>query len=64
MTDIVAVEYKRMAATLVQLLFDGMRDRRFAGTGEPGEPDQRTLVSILIFPAFSCYGGTVPNGVG
>jgi len=43
----------------MQLLFDGMRQRRFAGTREPGEPDQCALVSVLIFPALSCYGGVV-----
>ena len=41
--DIVAVEQHRVRAERQQLLFETVGDRRFAGAGQPGEPQDRGL---------------------
>ena len=43
MADIVAVEDKGPASCLVQALFDGVGQGRFAGAGQAGEPERFKL---------------------
>ena len=55
-TDIVAVEQHRVAADRQQLLFETVGDRRFAGAGQPGEPQHRA--AWWPFSSARCFGPT------
>ena len=44
--DIVAIEQIGVAAERVQLLFDEVGDRRFAGAGKAGEPQHGGLLAL------------------
>ena len=47
MADIVAVEQEAVPPQRVQLLFDQIGDGRFAGAGQPGEPQQPRALILL-----------------
>src|SRR5205085_9448208 len=50
MPNVVAVEHVSMHSATEQLPLQGLGDRRFAGTGEAGEPDHRTAMTKLRCP--------------
>ena len=48
--DVVAVEQNRVHAAGIELLFDEIGDRRFAGAGEAGEPEDRGALMLQSRP--------------
>jgi len=62
--DIVAVEHDGPASKLMQLFLYGVRNGRFAGTGQTGEPQHHTAMAVQLFTTLPRHGGMVPHHVG
>jgi hypothetical protein len=52
-----------MASMLDQLLFDDVGDRRFAGTGQPGEPEHARALQLVLGSLQSMQLHLVPGEI-
>jgi hypothetical protein len=62
-TNVISVEDKGMATALMEILLDGVSQRGLASTGQAGEPDDRSAMSVSHLPPDAGDRGVVPNGV-
>ncbi len=63
MPHIVAVEDECSASLPVQLLFNRMCDRRFAGAGQAGKPQADASVAVHLLPSFTGHSRAVPDDI-
>lgn len=61
--DIIAVQHEGAAFQRMQFFFHRMRQGRFSGPGQPGEPQDGALVAVQGLAHLAVDGGMVPDDV-
>src|SRR3990170_820637 len=64
MPHVVAVEYERVPALLMQRFLNRMRHRGLARAGQPGKPEHHGFVTVLLLSSGAGHRGVMPYRVG